>query len=215
MKVIHSLLAAIAVCAFAVYPVLAERSGMAKSSLIAGSAKKGITARALEQVRKGIPPSSLEQPGKGIAATPSDHSKAGIAGAEMGHARNRSRASGVQAIGGATRNAVGLRKKNEPAAGGKGPGPMALGPATNHLPGVQTSAGGQIPERAGIIPPAGTTGSRAPAGTASAPAMASGYGIHGGISGTGLVHIGSGPAVVGGPTVKNAGINGTSMRPKH
>src|SRR5262249_32937727 len=134
----------------------------------------------------------------------------------MGHARNRNRASGVQAIGGLTRNAVGLRKKNEPAAGGKGPGPMALGPATNHLPGVQTSASGQIPERTGIIPPAGTTGSRAPAGTASAPATASGGGgIHGGISGTGFVHIGSGPAVVGGPTVKNAGINGTSMRPKH
>ena len=217
MKIIRPLLATIAFGAFAVNVAIAERPGPAKRPPMTGTAKESIAARALEQVRKGIPPSLLERPGNGVVASPLERPKKGIAAAATGHARNRPQ--DVQAIGGPTRNAIGLRLKNEPTAGGMASVPAAAGVTTTaNLSGANAPhVGHPSPERAiahPVLPVIGGTASVH--GVNAAPALVGQTaGIRGIINGTGLGRVGSGPAVVGGPSVKSASINGTGMRPKH
>lgn len=195
VKVIHYLLAMIAFGALAVDAGFAERPGLPKRPPIAGLAKKSNAA------------STVGPPRNGIAASAS------------GHARNRRQDFGLQAIGGPARNAIGLRVKNDTTAGGRGPGPAASGVTTMHLPTVDTPGTGRPTSgRAAIARPAApAVGGMASVSLLNAAPGPGGNaaGIRGGISGTGVVRIGSGPAVLGGPTVKSASINGTSMRLKH
>ena len=73
--------------------------------------------------------------------------------------------------------------------------------------GVGASANGGIARASGIPETNKFAHPMAPPGVVPPP--------RGTISGTGLVQRGSGPAQIGGPAKSFAGINGTSIRPKH
>ena len=73
--------------------------------------------------------------------------------------------------------------------------------------GVSASASGGIATASGIPETNKFSHPMAPPGVVPPP--------RGTISGTGLVQRGSGPAQIGGPAKSFAGINGTSIRPKH
>jgi len=210
VRLIHSLCAAIAFGAFTINAALAERTAPQRSA-IASSTKKGIVAKQLEQVRKGVPPNLFEHPGKSLAASPLERPKKGIAPPAMGH-----RDAHVQAIGGPARNAIGLPTKNEPTVGAKGLGTRTTGARSTSVPNLNIAhTGHPSPDRAAILRPLApafrVTASAPVANASQAPTGNTG----GAISGTGIIHIGSGPAVLGGPTVKRPGMNGTSLRPKH
>jgi hypothetical protein len=118
------------------------------------------------------------------------------------------------AIGGITRNAIGLPVGNNPAAQGPNAGrqgsppgaqisrPNATGDVARSAVGSVTNAGTQV--SGPRVAPQNTS----PIATVTAINYAA-------INGTRMVRPGSGPGIVGGPAKNIAGINGTGYRPKH
>jgi hypothetical protein len=123
------------------------------------------------------------------------------------HDRERPQLSGATAMGGPARNAVGIVDTSSVTQRAVAP---AQGLRQAPIAGIAVNAiGSAARNSASIIAP--STGHLSPglsAAVVTAPANAS-------INGTTMVRVGSGPAVVGGPSRIATGINGTTLRPKH
>jgi hypothetical protein len=126
--------------------------------------------------------------------------------------RARHHTSAPGAIGGIAKDAIGLPMANRGVT--QGPNAVAhQGPPSAAQISVGT-AGGIARNAAGSLANAGAGGPQVaprgagPIGTATAT-------NHAAINGTGLTRPGYGPGTVGGPAKAVAGINGTSVRPKH
>jgi hypothetical protein len=166
------------------------------------------TMLALFATDAGLAQQAGSEPKKPAAARAG---KKTIAASASGHARDRHRETGLQAIAGPSTNAVGQTAKSAapapgPDAGSRTDSQNAASVATRTAPGTAVPAVA-TPTPVAVV---------APVVAASNPARAVvDLKAHGAINGTGMLRLGTGPAAVGGPAPKSASVNGTSLRPKH
>jgi hypothetical protein len=141
----------------------------------------------------------------------------------LGHAHNRQQPPAAQGSvrPATTTNAVGLADHNGSAVG-------RIDAGHGHPNAIAAAGAGRAPDS---NPGAGRTADAAAGGAGGAhgvPGPSSSAVAHGvrptadnaglrpiGINGTGVIRLGSGPAIIGGASNKSASINGTSVRAKH
>jgi hypothetical protein len=110
-------------------------------------------------------------------------------------------------MGGVKRDAVGVPLAN--AATAKPSDAIRQFPGTAAAVGPPRTAAGTVTTITTGLPTSPIRQSAGPAAPASIPVARTG------ISGTGIVHTGSGPATLGGAAKNTTGINGSTFRPKH